>query len=325
MSIRLLTRNDIESLLSMEDAIKAVEDAFRIKNMSESSVKAWLFFTEHGGDLACWSTYIRPLGASGMKAIGYNTRNPKRNIPTITAVIILHDPVTSAPIAILDGTSLTALRTGAAAAVAAKYLARKQSTTAAIIGAGVQGRTQLLGLDVVLNLEEARIYDISNEAVKNYIESMEEKLDLHLIPFSSAKQAIIDADIIATATPSKEPIVFPEWLKPGVHINAMGADELGKQEIHSEVIQGAKIVVDDIEDTIRRGEINVPIKEGVISRKNIHAELMELVTGLKPGRENNHEITVFDGAGVAIEDIAVAWAAYQIAEEKEAGLQINMY
>jgi ornithine cyclodeaminase/alanine dehydrogenase-like protein (mu-crystallin family) len=210
LSIRLLTRTDIESLLSKEDAIKAVEDVFKIKNVSESSVKAWLFFTEHGGDLACWSTYIRPLGISGMKAIGYNTKNPNRNIPTITAVILLHDPITSAPIAILDGTSLTALRTGAAAAVAAKYLARKQSKKAAIIGAGVQGRTQLLGLNEVLNLEEARIYDISKEAVNNYVESMKEKLDILLIPASSVKQAIVDADIIATATPSKEPIVIAE-------------------------------------------------------------------------------------------------------------------
>jgi len=308
----------------MEDAINAVENAFKIKSAAESSVKAWLFYKEYGGDLACWSTYMREMGASGMKAIGYNTGNPKRGLPTITAVIILHDPETSFPISIMDGTSITAMRTGAAAAVAAKHLARRDSKDISMIGAGVQARSQLMGLNEIFNIEKVRVYDISNNASKRYAVEMNKKLDLSIEACSNAEDAIVGSDIIVTVTPSREPIVMSGWISPGVHINAMGADEPGKEEIDPNILTRAKIVVDDREETIRRGEINVAISKGIIKAEDVYADLEEIVTGKKAGRESDHEITVFDGAGVAIEDVAVAWEVYTKTEKEGIGDYINL-
>jgi len=323
MKTLLLTRSDIVSILTMEEAIDAVENAFKMKSAAESSVKAWLFYKEHGGDLACWSTYMRDIGASGMKAIGYNTNNPRRGLPTITAVIILHDPETSFPISILDGTSLTAMRTGAAGAVAAKHLARRDSEVIGMIGAGVQARTQLMGLNEIFEIEKVRVYDVSMDAGRKFSAEME-KLDLSVEVCTDAEAAVLGSDIVVTATPSREPIVMDGWVSPGLHINAMGADEPGKVELDPLILTRAKIVVDDLEDTVRRGEINVAISKGIIKAEDIYADLEEIVTGKRPGRESNREITVFDGAGVAIEDVAVAWEAYKKAEKEGAGDYINL-
>jgi len=319
MKTRIINRDEIESMFTMKDAISCVENAFKIKSMAESSVKAWLFYKEHGGDLACWSTYIKEMDISGMKAIGYNLNNKKLGLPTITAVIILHDPKTSFPVSIMDGTSITAIRTGAAGAVAAKYLARKDSKTIGIIGAGVQARTQLLGLKELFKIDDIRIYDRYIGKSKDFASNMSEKTGNKITVCSNAKDVVIESDIIVTATPSMKPIVMDYWVKPGTHINAMGADEPGKEEISPEILKRAKIVVDDRGETIRRGEINVPISKGIIKPENIHADLEEIVTGKKTGRVSNKEITLFDGAGVAIEDVAVAWAVYEQAEKKGIG------
>lgn len=308
----------------MEETIDAVENAFKMKSAAESSVKAWLFFKEYGGDLACWSTYMRGIGASGMKAIGYNTNNPKRELPTITAVIILHDPETSFPLSIMDGTSITAMRTGAAGAVAAKHLARRDAEVISVIGAGVQARTQLMGLNELFDIEKVRVFDISMDASRKYSAEMKKKLDLNIEVCNNAEDAVVGSDIIATVTPSREPIVMKEWVYPGLHINAMGADEPGKEELDPQILTGAKIVVDDRADTIRRGEINVAISKGIIKAEDIYADLEEIVTGKKPGRETDHEITVFDGAGVAIEDVAVAWEVYKKAKKEGVGEYIAL-
>ena len=319
MKTRIIDRDEIESIFTMKDAISAVENVFKVKGMAESSVKAWLFYKEQGGDLACWSTHIKELNISGMKVIGYNTNNKNLGLPTITAVIILHDPKTSFPIAIMDGTSITAIRTGAAGAVAAKHLARKDSKIIGIIGAGVQARTQLLGLNELFNIEDIRIYDLDIRASKEFASNMSEKIGIKINVCSNAKAVVIGSDIIVTVTPSMKPIVMDDWIKPGAHINAMGADEPGKEEIDPKILSRAKIVVDDREETMRRGEINVPISKGIIKAEDIHADLEEIVTGKKTSRISDKEITLFDGAGVAIEDVAVAWAVYKQAEKQKVG------
>jgi alanine dehydrogenase len=319
MKTRIIGREEIESFFTMKDAISAVENAFKVKRTAENSEKAWLFYKEQGGDLACWSTYIKEMNISGMKAIGYNTNNYKSDLPTISAVIILHDPKTSFPLAIMDGTSITAIRTGAAGAVAAKYLARKSSKIICIIGAGVQARTQLLGLNELYKIDDVRVYDLDSTASKKFASEMSKKTGIQINICNSAKDAVVGSDIIVTVTPSRKPIVMDDWVKPGSHINAMGADEPGKEEVDPEILKRAKIVVDDRKDTIRRGEINVPISKGIIQAEDIHADLEEIVTGEKMGRESDEELTLFDGAGVAIEDIAVAWAVFKQAENEGVG------
>lgn len=321
MRTLFLTRSDVESVLKMEEAIQAVENAFKEK--AEGTVqmpgRAWLYFKEYGGDLSLLSAYLQKMGIAGMKVDGYNLNNPKQGLPTITAVVILNDPKTSFPISIMDGASITGMRTGAVGAVAAKYLARKDSKVVCIIGAGVQGRFQLIGLNEVFNIEKAKVYDMYIDASKKYVAEMSKKLNISIEPCSDARKAVEGSDIIVTVTPSRKPIVMEEWVQPGVHINAIGSDEPGKEELDPNILTKAKIVVDDYGEATHRGEINVPLSKGIIKSEDLHAELAEVVTGKKEGRVSNDEITIFDATGLAIEDVAVAWEAYKKAKDKKLG------
>ena len=319
METLFLSRHDVESTITMRDAIKAVESGFREKENVEKSVKAWLFFKKQGGDLALWSAYIPKLGAAGMKAIGYNTKNPSKGIPTITAIITLYDPDTSYPLAIMDGTSITRIRTGAAGAVASKYLARKDSETAAIIGAGAQGSSLLEGLFETFPLKKAWIYDIQKDQADVLATTIENKHDANVIVARSVQEAVKQADIISSAVPSHEPVIMNDWIKSGTHLNAIGADEPGKQELDPEILRRALIVVDDKSESIRRGETNVALSKGIIKESDLYAELSEIILGKKKGRENDSQITVFDATGIALEDVATAWEVYNRAKNKGLG------
>jgi alanine dehydrogenase len=326
MRTLFLTRSDIESVLTMKDSIQAVENAFKEKaeGTVEMPVRTWLYFKEYGGDLSLLSAYLRKMGAAGMKVDGYNLNNPKQGLPTITAVVILNDPKTSFPISIMNGTLITGMRTGAVGSVAAKYLSRKDSKVVCIIGAGVQGRFQLMGLNEVFSIEKVKVYDMYIDASKKYAVEMGKKLNIPIEPCYDARKAVEGSDIIVTVTPSRKPIVMEEWVKPGAHINAIGADEPGKEELDPNILKKAKIVVDDYEEAIRRGEVNVPLSKGIMNKEDIYAELAEVVAGKKKGRESGDEITVFDATGLAIEDVAVGWEAYKKAKERNLGKEINL-
>ena len=319
METLFLSRSDVESTITMSDAIKAVENGFREKENVEKSVKAWLFFTKQGGDLALWSAYMPSLGAAGMKAIGYNTNNPKKGLPTITAIVTLYDPETSFPICVMDGTSITRIRTGAAGAIAAKYLARKESNKVAILGAGAQGSALLEGLSEVYSLSDVRIYDISKARSVALANSMAGKISGEIVAVDTVKDAVLGADIVSSATPSHEPIVMNEWVSPGTHLNAIGADEPGKEELDPEILKRARIIVDDKAESMRRGETNVPLSKGLIKESDIYAELSEIIIGTKKGRESDSQVTVFDATGIALEDVATAWEVYIKAKARGVG------
>jgi alanine dehydrogenase len=319
METLFLSKSDIESLLTMREAIDAVEEGFKSKSSVDKSVKAWLFFKEQGGDLALWSAYMPEQKVAGMKAIGYNMNNFKHGLPTITAIIILYDPDTSFPIAIMDGTSITAYRTGAAGAVAAKHLARGDSEVVGLIGAGVQGHYQIKGLSEVFQLDSVKIYDKIFERSATLAKKINLEFDVKTTAFPDAKGAVIGSDIVVTATPAREPVVMNDWISNGTHLNAIGADEPGKQELDVEILRRARIFVDDISESIRRGETNVAISEGVLKESQICAELEEVIMGQKTGRTSDTEVTVFDATGIALEDVSVAWEVYKKAKRDGMG------
>jgi alanine dehydrogenase len=326
METLLLSRSDIEAVLTMKDSIRVVEDAFKEKaeGIVQMPSRTWLYFTEYDGDFSTLCAYLPKMGIAGMKADGYNPNNPQQGLPRVTAIVILNDPKTSFPICVMNGTLITGMRTGAVGAVAAKYLARKDSKVICIIGAGVQGRFQLTGLNEIFSIEEVRVYDILTDASKKYATEMSKKLGIPVEPCIDAEKAVRGADIIVTVTPSRKPIVMEEWIKPGVHINAIGSDEPGKEELDPNILKKAKIVVDDYREAMHRGEINVPLSKGIIKKEDIYAELAEIVSGKKKGRESHDEITVFDATGLAIEDVAVGWEAYKKAKEKNLGKVVNL-
>lgn len=323
----LLSRAEVEDLITMREAIDIVEGVLRAKGFGKVQMppKSYVHFNRYGGDLRVMPAYLGEQGAAGVKFVTVHPRNPKEHgLPTVMATILLLDPEGSTSIAIMDGTLITNIRTGAGAAVAAKYLARRDSRVVAMLGTGVQARTQLIGLNEVLDIKGVRVNDVIPEKARGYADEMGKKLGVGVKPVDNAREAIKGADIIVTVTPVREPILMDEWITEGTHINAVGADAPGKQELDPRILKRAKIIVDDLEQASHGGEMNVPLSKGLITREDVHAELGEVITGKKPGRTSREEITVFDSTGLAIQDIATAWAVYQKAKRTGKGVEINL-
>ena len=328
METLILTETDIRRLLSIDDVIENVELAFKHKGLKQVQMpaKSYLFYHKYDGDLRIMPSYFEGLDISGVKIVNVHPKNPmKHRLPTVMATIILVDPKSGAPLAVMGGGWITAMRTGAAGGIAAKFLAKTDSKVIGIIGAGVQARTQLAVLKRVLKrIEDVRVADIQKAAREKYSKEMAEKLGLNVRAVDSIKEAVKDADIVVTITPSRSPIIRSEWIGTGVHINAIGADAPGKQELEPELLKRAKIVIDDWEQASHSGEINVPLSKGIITRKDIWGELGEVIAGLKPGRTSPDEITIFDSTGLAIQDSITAEVAYKMALIKNVGLKIDL-
>lgn len=320
MKILLLTEKDVEQMVSMDEVIEAVESAFREKGLGrvQMPVKLYLFYGKYSGDLRTMPSYLEQLDVSAVKVVNVHPENPKKyGLPTVMATIILVNPKNGAPLAIMGGTRITNMRTGAAGGVAAKYLARKDSKVVGLVGAGAQARTQLMALKEVLKeIEEVRVTDVIRALREKYAAEMSEKLGLNVRTVDNIKDTVRGADVVVTVTPTRVPIVKSEWIGAGTHINAIGADAPGKEELDPELLKRAKIVIDDWEQASHSGEINVPLAAGIITKEKIWAEIGEIVAGLKLGRTSPDEITVFDSTGLAIEDAVTAQLAYKKALAK---------
>jgi alanine dehydrogenase len=328
MDTLLLPEEDVKKLVSMDEVISAVESAFREKALGNVQMPPKVYLFYGSGDLRVMPCYIKTSEISSVKIVNSHPRNPEKGLPTVMAVIVLVDPETGFPKAVMGGTWITGIRTGAAGAVAAKYLARKNSRIVAFIGAGTQARMQFLGItQVIQSIREIRVFDIRPEAMKAFIQFIEAHAAAGLSPVSasSVKEVVEGADIIITTTPSRKPVVMSEWISDGVHFNCIGADAPGKQELDPMILKRAsKIVVDDVEQAIHSGEINVPLSEGIIGASSIYGELGEIIAGMKKGRENDSEITIFSSTGLAIQDAAVANIVYENALKRGAGTRIRL-
>ena len=256
-------------------------------------------------------------GCVGVKWVNVHPQNLSLGLPTIMATLIYSDASTGYPLAVMDATDITHYRTGAAAAIASKYLARKDSHTLGIIGGGRQAHTQLLAHAEVFDLRQIKVFDRSRAAIDKLIKSF---------PGYPVQECSLEetaaSDIVCTVTPVREPLLKREWVIPGTHINAIGADAEGKEELEPSILKEAMVVVDDLEQASAAGEINVPLKKGLFRIDQVYATLGEIIAGEKQGRRDEKAITVFDSTGVAIEDIAVARFIYEKA--KQAGGYLSL-
>jgi alanine dehydrogenase len=318
----------MEKLLTFEEVINAVELAFRMRGLgyTQMPAKQYLFMKKYNGDIRTMPAYIEETDVVAVKVVNSHPENRKQGLPTVLGIIILVDPRTGAPKAIMGGTKITALRTGAAGAVAARILARSNPKTVGVVGAGIQARSQLIGLQTVFNtIEEVRVWDLDEKAAASYAKEMAMKYsqsNVYFVP--SIKEAVQGADIIVTTTPSRKPLVYEKWIKDGTHINCIGADAPGKQELDPAILIKSKIVVDDWSQSVHGGEINVAIAEGIIRREDVWGDICEIVAGLKEGRTSPEEITVFTSTGLAIQDAATADIAYRKALKEGVGEQIDI-
>jgi len=314
--VLVLDKGEVDELLSMKEALEAIERSFRLEAEGKAIMppKLYLDLPQYHGDFRAMPAYID--GIAGIKWVSVYPHNSERHLPSVIATIVLSDPNTGHPLAFMDGTYITSIRTGAAGGVAVKYLARRDSSIIGMVGAGIQAKTQLMAIAEVLpKIEEVKVFDIFKEASIKYAKEMGAKLGIKLRPVKTIEEAT-EADIVVTTTPSTKPVVMKKHIKPGTHINAIGADAKGKEELEASILLNAKVVVDDVEQASHSGEINVPLSDGLITAGIIYGTLGEVVAHFKKGRENDKEITIFDSTGLAIQDIICAKLVYEKARER---------
>jgi len=301
----LITRADVESVFGMADAVACVENAFRLYGEGKVQMPPKVYITFEKGDLRCMPVSMPTLKIAGVKNVTVHPGN--RDLPTVMALISLADPETGFPLAVMDGTYLTSLRTGAAGGVAAKHLARADSRVAGMVGTGRQAQTQLEALLITRpGIQKVVAYDINSDSAKAFCEWCGERLKVEAAPASKVEEAVRAADVLVTTTPVRQPIVRDEWVRPGTHINAIGADAPGKEELDPAILKRARVVVDNWEQASHSGEINVAVSKGAFARKDVVADIGEVVTGKVKVRRSDADVTVFDSTGLAVQDVACA-------------------
>lgn len=317
MSTMILTRKDVVELLDMRSVMEVVERVFTDLSLKRARIPAKSYLNLEYGDFRVMPAFIP--NAVGVKWVNVHPNNPAIGLPTVMAVIIYNDPDTGYPLAIMDATEITAYRTGAAAAIASKYLARDNSQSLGIIGAGYQAHSQIVAHNNVFNFERIKAYDLKETKVKELIESHPD------LPIENCSlESVSRSDILCTLTPARKPFLTLENITPGTHINAIGADAKGKQELDFTILKKAIVVVDDLVQARTSGEINVPVSRGLYSIDSIYATLGDVILGNKTARKSDEDITVFDSTGVAVEDIAVAKLVYERAKNSDKYLNVNL-
>ncbi len=319
MPTLLLTHKDMREVLEMEGAIEAMAEVFAAIARGEAQLhpKVFIQLEEFAGDLRAMPASLGE--AAGLKWINAHPQNPSRqNLPSVLAVYVLNDARTGYPLAIMDATRLTSYRTAAAAAVATRHLAREDAETLGIVGCGAQAAYHAEAVSRVRPFREFLLYDVDAEKAESLAKGLES---------SQARAATVDetcrADVLCTLTPSTSPIVRRDWVRPGAHINAMGADGPGKQELDPALLEEARVFVDERTQAVHAGEINVPVSKGVFSPDRIAGTLGEVIVGSVTGRTGD-EITVFDSTGLALQDLALAKRVYEEAKRRNIGLEIEL-
>jgi alanine dehydrogenase len=329
MKLRVLSKQDVQRAVPMREAIEIVKGAFAQLSEGKAVVplRTQLPVERHEGVTLFMPAYLSESDDLGVKIVSVFPRNLEMGWPTIFALVVVVEASTGRPVAVMDGTYLTALRTGAASGAATDLLARQDARVAAVFGAGVQGRTQLLAVCEVRDIERAWVYDVNPQAAERYAQEMAGKGrapdDLRVA--SSPAEATHEADVVCTATTSKTPVFADADLKPGVHINAVGSFTLEMQEIPGQTVARARIVVGSREGCLSEtGDLIIPIRKGLITEHDIYAELGEIAAGTKPGRESAEEITFFKSVGNAVQDVSVARRVMEEAQRLGLGIEMEL-
>jgi len=277
----LITAKDVQSVLTYPLSLKTVEAAFKAFGQGKAYQPPKSYLTFKYGDLRSMPAYINAPGMNiaGIKSVTVHPDNHKKfGLPTVMATILLTDPRNGFNVAILDGTYITNMRTGASGGVATKYLSRKNSKVMALIGAGAQAYTQLHHIMLTRKLKEVRVHARSEKSMIKFCREMSKEYPkVTFLPEPDGKKACRGADIITTTTPARKPIIKKSWIDPGTHINGIGADAAGKQELETALTKSCKIVIDEWQQASHSGEINVPISRGKLKKKIFTRNLEKLL------------------------------------------------
>jgi len=300
-----------EKNLGLAAVNAAVEAAFADHGKGLVQMPPKVYVTLPAGDFRTMPAYLPSLDIAGVKIVNVHPENPKKGLPSVMALTVILDTATGRPHAILNATRLTEMRTGAAGAIAAKYLAPKKECVLGVIGTGRQAEAQVRATAQELAITAIRVWS-RNPAHAEAFAGRFREFDAKDVSLEAA----CDCDVLVTTTPSRTPLVKNEWIHEGMHINAIGADAPGKEELDPAILRRSRVFVDDPAQAVHSGEINVPIRRGLYAAGMIAGTLGEIVTGRK-GRQRPGEITVFDSTGLAIQDLAIASIAMRQADFME--------
>lgn len=323
--VRLLSRSDMASVLTMPDVIEAVEAGFRTASEKDDvPVRLPVHVADRPSVALFMPAYLAGSNTLGAKVVSAFHDNPARGLPMITGFYVLCDAETGRLIALMDATFLTGIRTAAASAVATKYLARKDAKVLGIIGTGVQGRFHVDAIMAVRPIERIVVYNRTPERGRAFSDELASRgMSCRLV--ETAGDCAAEADVLAVCTSSKTPLFDGGLVRPGTHVNAVGVYTADSQELDAGLIRRARVFVDTYEGAFEEaGDIIVPLRSGDISRDHIRAELTELVTGRKEGRTGESEITVFKSVGYAMEDAVTARLAYERAADSGVGATFDL-
>ncbi len=325
----ILAAADVRQALPMPDAIAAMREAFAALAGGRARVpmRGVLDVEPYAGTTLVMPSFLGGDGdatddALAVKVVSVFPRNPSRGLPLIHAAVVVLEPDTGRVVALLEGGTLTAIRTGAASGLATDLLARSDARAVAMLGCGVQARTQLEAVCAVRDVGEVRVYGPTAAHVEEFIADVagRERVPADLRAASSADEAVAHADIVCAATTSAEPVFDDGSVRPGTHINAIGSFQPDVREIPAATVLRAVVVVDDRAAALEEaGDLILPLREGLISATHIRADLGELVSGRASGRRSDDEVTLFKSVGVAVQDAAAARVALRRAEARGLG------
>lgn len=323
---RVLSAQDVRRALPMKQAIECMKKAFVILSGKEAVTppRTHLDLPEHQGGTLIMPVYIPEMQRVGLKFLSLFGENPKQGLPTIQALIIVMDATNGRPLAMMDGASLTALRTGAGAGVATELLARRDARVAAIFGAGVQGRTQLEAVCAVRSIERAYIFEADRQRAAQFADEMSAQLAVP-VSVADSRDALREADIICTATTASTPVFADSEIKNGAHINAIGSYKPHVREVPGETVCRAKVVVDHRESCLAEaGDLLIPMREMAINEDHIWAELGEIIGGRTQGRTSDGEITLYKSVGNAVQDLVAASYVTAEAITRNLGVEVPL-
>jgi ornithine cyclodeaminase/alanine dehydrogenase-like protein (mu-crystallin family) len=324
--IRLLSKSDVERLLDMRSCIDGVENAFRLKGEGRPSPGGILGVHVPGGGFHAKAAFLelsRPYFAAKVNA--NFPENPSRHgLPTIQGVLVLFDASNGRPLAVMDSMAITTLRTAAASAVAASFLARRAARIATFVGCGVQARAHVAAISAVRKLDKVFAFDLDTARSTAFVKEMQMLHAFEILMATDLGDATRASDIVVTTTSAKRAFLGRAGLASGAFVAAVGADSEHKQEIEVDLFRTSGIVVDDLEQCATIGDLHHALDAGVIARGDVRATLAEIVAGVKPGRVSEDEIIIFDSTGIAIEDVAAASIVFERAVADDAGLVVQL-
>lgn len=338
MKMLVLSRNDLKSILKLDQVIEEVKNVYRLKSQGETVVWPLVSydFVEEHAVMDIRSGYVKERKIHGLKMLNNFPLNLDKKLPTFNGMLLVFDSETGIPIGVMDAAYITCLRTGAAGALGAKLLAREDSKTALILGTGKQAIYQIAALLTLMpKLKRILLVDpLSFEHAVQFTAQISKHLSndfgldgighIQFEAVESVQEAVQKSDIIITITPAKSPVIKKEWVRSGTHFSCIGADMEGKEELDPLIFKGAKIYADDTAQCMRVGEMELPIKQGIISEADVQGELGALIDGKIAGRENQSEITIFDATGLALLDLVVGKLAIDYAHKSSHGLEVRI-